>query len=245
MRGLLRRYTRLTVPQKRLYSALTVLTMVALLLYCLGIGSFLLRSRLVTETALEIPPTFTASPTPMPTSVAPPQSTATPTATLPPTPTQRPIPTFTPTPESVNVTVVITSTEGVTSTTVISATVTPTATFTPTITSTEGVTSTTVISATVTPTATFTPTITTTAEASLTLPAAETAARLVGGSTPPSVNESGCYAQLSPGPSYEIAGKNTSSWFSQESRVRTDILHNTDSPQPTFCKSTALTLRYG
>jgi hypothetical protein len=107
------------------------------------------------------------------------------------------------------------------------------------------VTSTTVISATVTPTATFTPTITTTAEASLTLPAAETAARLVGGSTPPSVNESGCYAQLSPGPTYEIAGKNTSSWFSQESRVRTDILHNTDSPQPTFCKSTALTLRYG
>jgi hypothetical protein len=107
------------------------------------------------------------------------------------------------------------------------------------------VTSTTVISATVTPTATFTPTITTTAEASLTLPAAEATAPVVGGSTPPSVNESGCYAQLSPGPSYEIAGKNTSSWFSQESRVRTDILHNTDSPQPTFCKSTALTLRYG
>ena len=219
MRGLLRRYTRLTVPQKRLYSALTVLTMVALLLYCLGIGSFILRSRLVTETALELPPTFTASPTPMPTSVASPQSTATPTATLPPTPTQRPIPTYTPTPESVNVTVVITSTEGVTSTTVISATVTPTATFTPTI--------------------------TTTAEASLTLPAAETTAPLVRGSTPPSFNESGCYVQLWPGRSYEIAGKNTSSWFSRESRVRTDILHNTDSPQPTFCKSTALTLQRG
>ena len=219
MRGLLRRYAQLTVPQKRLYSALTVLTMVALLLYCLGIGSFLLRPRLVTETAQEIPPTFTPSPTPVPTSVASPQSTSTPTATLPPTPTQRPIPTLTPTPESVNVTVVITSTDGVTSTTVISATVTPTATFTPTI--------------------------TTTAEASLILPAAETTAPLVGGSTPPSVNESGYYAQLSPGRSHEIAGKNTSSWFSQESRVRTNILHNTDSPQPTFCKSTALTLQRG
>ena len=245
MRGLLRRYTRLTVQQKRLYSALTVLTMVALLLYCLGIGSFLLRPRLLTETALEIPPTFTPSPTPVPTSVATPQSTATPTATLPPTPTQRPIPTYTPTPESVNVTVVITSTDGVTSTTVISATVTPTATLTPTITSTDGVTSTTVISATVTPTATFTPTITTTAEASLTLPAADTPALPIRGRTPSPANESGYYAQFWPGQSYEIACKNTSSWFSRESRVRTDILHNTDSPQPTFCKSTALTLQRG
>lgn len=245
MRGLLRRYDQLTVPRKRLYSALTVLTMVALLLYCLGISSFLLRSRLVPETALEVPPTLTPSPTPVPTSVAPPQSTATPTATLPPTPTQLPIPTFTPTPESVNVTVVITSTEGVTSTTVISATVTPTATFTPTITGTEGVISTTVISATVTPTATFTPTITTTAEASLTLPAAEATAPLVRGRTPSPANESGYYAQLSPGPSYEIASKNTPLSFSQESRVRTNILHNTDSPQPTFCKSTALNLQRG
>lgn len=219
MRGLLRRYTQLTVQQKRIYSALTVLTMVALLLYCLGIGSFIARSSLVTETALELPPTFTASPTAMPTSAAPPQSTATPTATLPPTPTQRPIPTFTPTPESVNVTVVITSTEGVTTTVVISATVTPTATFTPTI--------------------------TTTAEASLTLPAAETTALPIRGRTPPSVNETGYYARLWPGRSYEIAGKNTSSWLSQESRVRTDILHNTDSPQLTFCKSTALTLQRG
>jgi len=245
MRGLLRRYTRLTVPQKRLYSALTVLAMVALLLYCLGIGSFLLRSRLVTETALEILPTFTASPTPMRTSVASPQSTATPTATLPPTPTQRPIPTYTPTPESVNVTVVITSTEGVTSTTVISATVTPTATFTPTSTSTEGVTSTTVISAWVTPTATFTPIITTTAEASLTLPAAETTAPLVCGRTPCRANESGYYAQLSPGRSYEIACHGTPLWSPRERIGPSALLTHAYFPQPTSCKSTALILQRG
>jgi hypothetical protein len=219
MRGLLRRYTQLSVPQKRLYSALTVLTMVALLLYCLGIGSFILRSRLVTETALELPPTFTPSPTSMPTSVATPQSTSTPTATLPPTPTQRPIPTYTPTPESVNVTVVITSTEGVTSTTVISATVTPTATFTPTI--------------------------TITAEASLTLPAAETTAPLVGGSTPPSVNKSGCYAQLSPGLRYEIARHSTPLWSPRERIAPSALLTDACFPELTSCKSTAVALRYG
>jgi hypothetical protein len=219
MRALLRRYGQLTVQQKRLYSALTVLTMVALLLYCLGIGSFLLRSRLVSETAMEIPPTFTASPTPLPTSVATPQSTSTPTATLPPTPTQRPIPTFTPTPESVNVTVVITSTDGVTSTTVISATVTPTATFTPTI--------------------------TTTAEASTTLPATETTAPLVGGSTPPSVNESGCYAQLSPGPSYEIARHSTPLWSPRDRIAPSALLTDAYFPQPASCESTPPTLRYG
>jgi hypothetical protein len=138
MRRLLRRYTQLTVPQKRLYSLLTIVTLFALVLYCLGIGSFLLRSRLVSEVAADIPPTLTASPTLIPTTLATPRNTATPTATLPPTPTQRPIPTFTPTPESVNVTVVITTTDGLTTTTVISATVTPTPTFTPTVTITAG-----------------------------------------------------------------------------------------------------------
>jgi hypothetical protein len=134
MRRLYRRYSRLTVPQKRLYSLLTVITGIALLFYCLGIGSVVARSRLVRETALEIPPTFTASPTSVPTATAPPGSTPTPTSTLPPTPTQRPIPTFTPTPESVNITVVITDTQGVTSTVVISATVTPTPELTATVT---------------------------------------------------------------------------------------------------------------
>jgi hypothetical protein len=134
MRRIFRRYTQLTVPQKRLYSLLTAVTTVTLLLYCLGIGGFLLRSNLVPEVALETPPTFTASPSAVPTAVAPPGSTATPTATLPPTPTQLPIPTFTPTPESVNITVVITTTGGVTTTTIISATVTPTPVLTPTVT---------------------------------------------------------------------------------------------------------------
>jgi hypothetical protein len=134
MRKLFRRYTQLTVPQKRLYSLLTIITLFAMLLYCLGIGSFLLRSRLVPQVAADIPATITASPTPVPTTPATPAHTATPTATLPPTPTQLPIPTFTPTPESVNVTVVITGTDGLTTTTVISATVTPTPTFTPTVT---------------------------------------------------------------------------------------------------------------
>jgi hypothetical protein len=134
MRKLFRRYTQLTVPQKRLYSLLTIVTLFALLLYCLGIGSFLLRSRLVPQVAAEIPATITASPTPVPTVLATPAHTATPTATLPPTPTQLPIPTFTPTPESVNVTVVITGTDGLTTTTVISATVTPTPTLTATVT---------------------------------------------------------------------------------------------------------------
>jgi len=134
MRRIFRRYTQLTVPQKRLYSLLTVITTVTLLLYCFGIGGFLLRSNLVPEVALETPPTFTASPSAVPTTIAPPGSTATPTATLPPTPTQRPIPTFTPTPESVNITVVITTTGGVTTTTIISATVTPTPVLTPTVT---------------------------------------------------------------------------------------------------------------
>jgi hypothetical protein len=134
MRGFFGRYTQLTVPQKRLYSLLTIVTLFALVLYCLGIGSFLLRSRLVSEVTADLPPTLTASPTLMPTALATPRNTATPPATLPPTPTQRPIPTFTPTPESVNVTVVITTTDGLTTTTVISATVTPTPTFTPTVT---------------------------------------------------------------------------------------------------------------
>jgi hypothetical protein len=134
MRSLFRRYRQLAVAEKRLYSLLAVFTLLALLLYCLGISSYLLRSRLVPQMAMEAPPTSTATPTSMPTTVATPGDTATPTATLPPTPTQRPIPTLTPTPESVNVTVVITGTDGLTTTTVISATVTPTPVLTATLT---------------------------------------------------------------------------------------------------------------
>jgi len=134
MRSILRRYGQLSAPQKRQYSLLTVVTLIALLLYCLGLGGLLVRSRLVTDVALELPPTFTATPSPQSTVVATPGPTRTPTATLPPTPTQRPIPTLTPTPESVNVTVVITSTGGLTSTIVVSATVTPTPVLTPTVT---------------------------------------------------------------------------------------------------------------
>jgi hypothetical protein len=134
MRSLFRRYRQLAVPEKRLYSLLAVFTLLALLLYCLGISSYLLRSRLVPQVAMETPPTSTSTPTSIPTTVATPRDTATPTATLPPTPTQRPIPTLTPTPESVNVTVVITGTDGLTTTTVISATVTPTPVLTATLT---------------------------------------------------------------------------------------------------------------
>jgi hypothetical protein len=134
VRHLFRRYTQLTVPQKRLYSLLTVVTAVAVLLYCLGIGGLVARSHLVPEVALESSPTAIATSTLVPTSVAWPEASGIPTATLPPTPTQRPIPTFTPTPESVNVTVVITDTQGVTTTVVISATVTPTPNITPTVT---------------------------------------------------------------------------------------------------------------
>jgi len=134
MRSLFRRYRQLAVPEKRLYSLLTIITLLALLLYCLGISSYFLRSQLVPQVAMETPPTSTAAPTSMPTTLATPGDTATPTATLPPTPTQRPIPTLTPTPESVNVTVVITTTGGLTTTTVISATVTPTPVLTATLT---------------------------------------------------------------------------------------------------------------
>jgi hypothetical protein len=134
MRSLFRHYRQLAVPEKRLYSLLAVFTLLALLLYCLGISSYLLRSRLVPQVAMESPLTSTSTPTSIPTTVATPRDTATPTATLPPTPTQRPIPTLTPTPESVNVTVVITGTDGLTTTTVISATVTPTPVLTATLT---------------------------------------------------------------------------------------------------------------
>jgi hypothetical protein len=134
MRRIFRRYVQLSASQKRSYTLLILLTVVALLLYCLGLGGVFLRSRLVIDTALQLPPTFTATATPQATSPATAGPTGTPTATLPPTPTQRPIPTFTPTPESVNITVVITSTEGLTSTVVVSATVTPTPVLTPTVT---------------------------------------------------------------------------------------------------------------
>ncbi len=140
MRRLFRRYVELKVAQKRFYSLLMVITLFTLLLYCLGIGSFLLRSRLVPEVAVESLPTFTPSPTLTPTTVLLPGQTPTPTATLPPTPTQRPIPTYTPTPshtttpETITMTVVITVTPGVTTTVVVSATVTPTPILTPTVT---------------------------------------------------------------------------------------------------------------
>lgn len=134
MRHLLSRYTQLTVRQKRFYSLLTVITVFALLLYCLGVSTLLLRSQLVTQVAVEMPPTFTPSPTLAPTTVVTPEHTATSTATLPPTPTQRPIPTYTPTPETITITVVITTTPGVTTTAVVSATVTPTPIVTSTLT---------------------------------------------------------------------------------------------------------------
>jgi hypothetical protein len=219
MRRLLRRYGQLTVQQKRLYSALTVLTLAALLMYCLGIGSFLLRSRLVTETALEMPPTFTATPTALPTGVATPQNTSTPTATLPPTPTQMPIPTYTPTPESVNITVVITGTDGVTSTAVVSATVTPTATFTPTI--------------------------TTTAEASLTLPAAGTSVPLADAREPPSADQSTWSVQLLPGPGQVIARHSTVLWSSWQRTDLRSLLVAAYVPQPASSKAKPLAFSYG
>ncbi len=181
MRHLFRRYAQLTVPQKRLYSLLTVVTAVATLLYCLGIGSLVVRSHLVPEVALESSPTATGTPTLVPTSMAWPETSTTPTATLPPTPTQRPIPTFTPTPESVNVTVVITDTEGVTTTVVISATVTPTPVLTPTV--------------------------TITAEAFLTLPATGIGAPSVRHRSQPSGPERGVYdAPINPCWGYEMPG---------------------------------------
>lgn len=140
MRRLFRRYTQLTVSQKRLYSLLTVVTIFALLLYCLGVSSFLIRAWLVPRVAVQTSPTFTANATLTATTVMTPQHSSTPTATLPPTPTQRPIPTYTPTPtitptlEIITTTVIITATPGVTTTVVISATVTPTPVLTPTVT---------------------------------------------------------------------------------------------------------------
>ena len=132
MRRFLRHYTDLTVTQKRLYSLLTVITLCALLLYCLGITSFLLRLQLVTPAPLDNPATVAPGPTLSPTGSAAPGQSSTPTPTLPPTPTQRPIPTATPTSlatpasNTITMTVVVTSTAGLTTTVVISATVTPT-----------------------------------------------------------------------------------------------------------------------
>ena len=182
MRRIFRRYTQLTIPQKRLYSLLTVVTAVAALLYCLGIGSLVVRSRLVPEVALESSPAPTATLPLVPTSVAQPETSVTPTATLPPTPTQRPIPTLTPTPESVNITVVITNTEGLTTTVVISATVTPTPVLTPTV--------------------------TVTAEASLKLPATETGPLTIDHPSHPSAPEGGDhYARIAPCWGHETPGE--------------------------------------
>jgi hypothetical protein len=138
MRRLLQRYSELTVSQRRTYSLLTVITLFAFLLYCLGISSFLLRSQLVPAVSMDSTATVAGNPVPSAEAGAPPERTSTPTATLPPTPTQRPIPTITPTPcptapsETITMTVVITSTPGVTVTVVVSATVTPTPVLTPT-----------------------------------------------------------------------------------------------------------------
>jgi hypothetical protein len=140
MRRLFRRYTQLTVSQKRIYSLLTVITVFALLMYCLGIGSLLIRSQLVPEVAVQIPSTSSPSATHTSVTIVTPEHTYTPTATLPATPTQRPIPTYTPTPtitptlEIITMTVLVTSTPGVVATEVISVTVTPTPVITPTVT---------------------------------------------------------------------------------------------------------------
>jgi hypothetical protein len=79
----------------------------------------------------------------------------------------------------------------------------------------------------------------------LTLDAAATSASLVCGSTPPPVNESGTYAQLSPGPSHEIARHNTLSWSWWWTTGPSALVTGACFSQPTFCKSTALTLGYG
>ena len=219
MRRLFRRYSQLAAPHKRLYSLLTVITAIALLLYCLGIGSFLARSRLVPEVALQIPPTFTASPTSMPTSTAPPGSTSTPTATLPPTPTQRPIPTFTPTPESVNITVVITDTQGVTTTVVISATVTPTPELTPTV--------------------------TITAEASLTFPAVEPPTLSAHRAMLPSAPDIACRARLLPNWDQDLLGQIAAAWSWRATASPANRLSTTAFAGHTFCNTSALTRHYG
>lgn len=219
MRRLFRRYSTLAAPQKRLYSLLTVITAIALLLYCLGIGSFLARSRLVPEVALQIPPTFTASPTSMPTSTAPPGSTSTPTATLPPTPTQRPIPTFTPTPESVNITVVITDTQGVTTTVVISATVTPTPELTATV--------------------------TITAEASLTFPAVEPPRLSVHTATLPPAPDIACRARPLPDWDQDLLGQIAAAWSWPTSANPPNRISTTACPGQTFCNIPSRTYHYG
>ncbi len=143
MRSLFRRYAQLTASQKRAYSLLTVITVFALLLYCLGISSLLIRFRLVRDVRGEIPPTLTPTSTLAPTVIVSPEHTPTPSATLPPTPTQRPIPTYTPTPtitptlQIITRTVFVTATPGVLTTVVISVTVTPTPVLTPTVTITD------------------------------------------------------------------------------------------------------------
>lgn len=219
MRRLFRRYSQLAAQQKRLYSLLTVITAFALLLYCLGIGSYLARSRLVPEVALEIPPTFTASPTSMPTSTAPPGSTSTPTATLPPTPTQRPIPTFTPTPESVNITVVITDTQGVTTTVVISATVTPTPELTPTI--------------------------TITAEASLTFPAVDPPALSVHTAALPPSPDIACRARLLPNWDQDLLGHIAAAWSWRTSVNPSKRLDTTTYPLQTLGNTPTRTQHFG
>lgn len=219
MRRLFRRYSQLAAPHKRLYSLLTVITAIALLLYCLGIGSFLARSRLVPEVALEIPPTFTASPTSMPTSTAPPGSTSTPTATLPPTPTQRPIPTFTPTPESVNITVVITDTQGVTTTVVISATVTPTPELTATV--------------------------TITAEASLTFPAVEPAALSVHTAALLPAPDTADRARLSAGCDHALLSQVAAVGPWRKTARPANRLSTTAFAGQTFCNTPARTYHYG
>jgi len=219
MRRLFRRYSTLAAPQKRLYSLLTVITAIALLLYCLGIGSFLARSRLVPEVALQIPPTFTASPTSMPTSTAPPGSTSTPTATLPPTPTQRPIPTFTPTPESVNITVVITDTQGVTTTVVISATVTPTPELTATV--------------------------TITAEASLAFPAVESPTLSVHTAALPPAPDIARRVRLLPDWDQDLLGQIAAAWSWRTSANPPNRISTTACSGQTFCNIPSRTYHYG
>jgi len=121
VRKFLRWYKRQSVSRQRLYSLLAVITTATLLLYCLGVSSFLLRPALI-GTPVVVPTVYLVSP---PTSQPQQPPASGPTATLPPTPTQLPIPTFTPTP-----------TATLTPTVTVTTTITATVTFTPTATGT-------------------------------------------------------------------------------------------------------------
>ncbi|MGB5932890.1 MAG: hypothetical protein WBH57_07480, partial [Anaerolineae bacterium] len=91
MRRFLRWYRGQSVSRQRFYSLLAVITTATLLLYCLGVSSFLLRPALIGSPVV-VPTVYLVSP---PTS-QPQQSQqspiSAPTPALSPTPTQLPIP---------------------------------------------------------------------------------------------------------------------------------------------------------